>query len=270
MVTDSLKMEGVRAKHPDSEIPVLALEAGADQMLMPMDPGAAIGGVLDAVRSGRLTEDRIDRSVLRILEMKAGRGVLADPRTDPAAAETAVGAPEHVRRAQEITDRSTTLLRNDDVLPLGQDARRVVVAGADEDAAAGTAERIGARGPRTEAIPTGETPGPEQVRDAVERARGSDAAVVLTDSAWEDGNSGQLDLIRELRAAGVPVVAAAVGDPYDAGRADAPAWLATYSDQPVALESLTRVLFGEIEPTGKLPVDVPGEPGFQLGHGIGW
>nr|WP_228046294.1 glycoside hydrolase family 3 protein [Saccharopolyspora sp. HNM0983] len=270
VVTDSLKMDGVRAAHPDSEIPVLALEAGADQMLMPLDLDAAIGGVLDAVRSGRLTEQRIDRSVQRILEMKAGRGVLDDPRVDPAAAESLVGAPDHVRRAQEITDRSTTLLRNDGALPLGRDTRRVLVAGADEDAASGTAERIRARGPETEAITTGEAPEPGQIRDAVDRARGGDLAVVLTDSAWEDGNAGQLELIRALREAGVPVVAAAVGDPYDAGRAEASAWLATYSDQPVALEALTRVLFGETEPAGALPVAIPGPGGFPFGHGLGW
>ena len=40
VITDSLGMEGVRELHPDAEIPVLALEAGVDQLLMPVGPGA--------------------------------------------------------------------------------------------------------------------------------------------------------------------------------------------------------------------------------------
>src|SRR5205823_572427 len=60
IVTDSLQMQGVRAGHPDAEIPVLALEAGADQLLMPANLDLAINSVVDAVRTGRLTEARID------------------------------------------------------------------------------------------------------------------------------------------------------------------------------------------------------------------
>ena len=82
ITTDSLQMDGVRQKHSDAEIPVLALRAGADQLLMPQNLQVAIDGVLGAVRSGELTEDRIDASVERILEMKRKRGVLANPFVD--------------------------------------------------------------------------------------------------------------------------------------------------------------------------------------------
>ncbi|GAA4862978.1 glycoside hydrolase family 3 protein [Saccharopolyspora cebuensis] len=274
--TDSLKMDGVRQQHPDARIPVLALKAGVDMMLMPFDVRAAIDGVLAAVRTGELTEERIDRSVTRILELKERRGVLADPFVDPAAVGSAVGTPEHLAQAQRITDRSTTLLRNDaGVLPLAQPPARLLVTGAGDGATAALAESIDRRGSRSTALPTGLRPTPQQIDEAVAAAGRHDLTVVLTNAAWSAENAAQLDLVRALQQAGRPVVAVAVRDAYDAGHVEVPTWLATYSDQAVAMESLAKVLFGEIAPTGALPVSVPdpGRPGqdrYPFGHGLTW
>ncbi len=77
VITDALTMQGVRDGFGDDRIPVLALKAGVDQLLMPA-PGKldiAYNAVLDAVRSGELTEDRIDQSVHRVLQLKMTRGL---------------------------------------------------------------------------------------------------------------------------------------------------------------------------------------------------
>lgn len=71
VVTDSLGMGAVSGA-PESEVGVLALEAGVDVLLMPADLEATYQGVLDAVASGRLSEDRIDESVRRVLAVKLG------------------------------------------------------------------------------------------------------------------------------------------------------------------------------------------------------
>ena len=61
------------------------------------------------------------------------------------------------------------------------------------------------------------------------------------------------------------MVVVAVRDPYDiAYFTDAPTYLATYSTTAISMESLARVLFGEVQPAGKLPVDDPG--GRRPGH----
>jgi beta-N-acetylhexosaminidase len=68
----------------------------------------------------------------------------------------------------------------------------------------------------------------------------------------------------------------AVRDPYDIAYFDAaPTYLATYSFTGVAIESLAKVLYGEISPQGKLPVDIPvaGDPStplYPFGHGLTW
>lgn len=275
--TDSLRMEGVRTRHPDPEIPVLALLAGADQMLMPVNFRAAVDAVIAAVNSGRLSERRIDESVERILRMKAGRGVFARPYVDVARVGNVVGTAAHLEEAQRITDRTTTLLRNDAaLLPLRTKPKSVLVTGAGDDVTAALAGSVRARGPQATALPTGSTPAPDKISAAVDAAKHNDVVVVLTNAAWKESRTTQRDLVRALQQSGARVVAVAVHDPYDASYVDeVPTWLVTYSDQTVAMESLTRVLFGEIAPAGKLPVSVPdpahqGAQRYPFGLGLSW
>ena len=86
IVTDSLAMEGVRTLFDDDRVPVEAILAGADQMLMPPDLVVAIGGVREAVASGEITEERLDQSVRRILAQKLRRGLFEDVQVDAARA----------------------------------------------------------------------------------------------------------------------------------------------------------------------------------------
>ncbi|MFN9661705.1 MAG: glycoside hydrolase family 3 N-terminal domain-containing protein [Cyanobacteriota bacterium] len=62
VVTDALVMEAIAARHGPGEAAVLALEAGADLVLMPADPWRAMEAILSAVRDGRLSEERLQRA----------------------------------------------------------------------------------------------------------------------------------------------------------------------------------------------------------------
>ncbi|GAA5164931.1 MULTISPECIES: glycoside hydrolase family 3 protein [Amycolatopsis] len=276
VVTDSLQMAGVRQLHPDSEIPVLALEAGVDQMLMPPDLGVAINGVLDAVRSGRLTEQRIDQSVLRILELKIKRGILAKPLVNERAVNRTVGTPEHLAAIQQLTDRTTTVLRNDaGLLPL-KNPGRILVAGWNNPSYPGyPAEPVAtlAKELGGTAVSTGASPTASQIDEAVSAAQRSDTVVVLTNGLRT--STAQQDLVRSLLATGKPVVAVTVQEPYDPGYADVPTWVATYDWRDVTMRSLAMVLLGKISPQGKLPVSIPaGSDGrtvlYPFGTGLTW
>lgn len=70
VITDALNMGAISGSYEAAEAAVRALEAGCDLLLMPEDFQAAYQGVLDGVNSGRITEERIDESVKRILEVK--------------------------------------------------------------------------------------------------------------------------------------------------------------------------------------------------------
>nr|WP_306744550.1 glycoside hydrolase family 3 protein [Saccharothrix yanglingensis] len=264
VITDSLAMAGVRQLHGDAEIPVLALKAGVDQLLMPVDLRLAVDSVVAAVRGGELTERRIDQSVLRVLRMKLLRGMLTSPRVDVEGVGAVVGAPEHLADARRITDRTITAVRNDaGVLPLAARPTAALVTGWGETTTRTLAGVLGGT-----ALPTGTAPTEAQVAAAVQAAAAADVVVVLTNGL--SARPAQQTLLTRLLATGKPVVAVAAQNPYDVAHTAAPTWLATYSYSAVSMESLARVITGEVRPAGRLPVDVPGPTPYPLGHGLAW
>ncbi|MGJ7441155.1 glycoside hydrolase family 3 protein [Aquipuribacter sp. MA13-6] len=281
IITDSLEMAGVRQQYGDAEVAVRALEAGADVLLMPAAPMAARQALLDAVASGRLTEDRLDESLERVLALKYRRGLVAGSEVDLAGIAGVVGTAEHLATAQRVSDRTVTLLRNaDDVLPLTAGARSVLVTGWGVATTAAVGQALGRRGHTPVVLETGARPTAARIAAAAADAATRDLVVVLTQKAWDAGVTDpgrqQQRLVAELVATGTPVVHVAVRDPYDiAYLPDVTTSLATYSYTAVSMESAVRVLHGETPPEGLLPVDVPvaGEPDevlFPFGFGGTW
>lgn len=78
VITDSLRMQAITDSYDDGEAAVRAIEAGCDIVLMPNDYLAAFQAVVTAVEEGRLTQARLDESVLRILTLKQAYGLLDD------------------------------------------------------------------------------------------------------------------------------------------------------------------------------------------------
>ncbi|MEU4607686.1 glycoside hydrolase family 3 N-terminal domain-containing protein [Kribbella sp. NPDC023972] len=276
VITDSLGMKGVRDKYGDAEIPLRAIEAGVDQLLMPVDPGLAFNSVLGAVRSGRISEARIDQSVERILKLKLKTGVVDRPYVDLSRVAKVVGTPANYAAAQQIADRSTTLLKNDaGLLPLSPASRKILVAGY-SPAALGTA--LAGRGATVTVKDTGATPSDTRINEAVAAAATADLTVVLTMKAWDtqvtDKQAKQQKLVNALLATGRPVVLVAARDPYDVAYfPSAQTTLATYGYAAVSMESLAKVLYGELAPAGKLPVAIPAQPDpaqtlHPFGHGL--
>jgi beta-N-acetylhexosaminidase len=211
--------------------------------------------------------------VLRILRLKYQRGLVADPYVDESAVDGAVGTPAHAAIAQRVTDRTVTLVKNDRLLPLAAGSgRRVLVTGWGVVTTAGLAANLGRRGVLADALETGVTPTPAQIDAAVAAARSRDLVLVSTNRAWS--SPAQQQLVNALIGTGTPVIAVAVRDPYDIAYFPAvAAYLATYSYAAASLEAVTRVLFGEIAPTGRLPVAIPvaGAPETTLypyGYGL--
>ncbi|WP_151774123.1 glycoside hydrolase family 3 protein [Streptomyces abyssomicinicus] len=284
IVTDALNMQGVRTKYGDDRVPVLALKAGADQLLFPPDIDVAYHGVLAAVRSGEITEDRLDESVLRILRLKDKAGLLSgSPYTSPREIDRVVGARRHRLAAARIAERTTTLLVNEDeALPLGRGQRKLLVVGASPafptDATRTTVPELAAAfdelGYATTQLATGRTPDTAKIDEAVAAAQGRDAVIVTTDNV--NATSAQRTLVSRLLATGVRVVHLAVRNPYDiAHLAGVPASLASYCWTEVELRAAARVIAGRVEPRGKLPVPVqraddPAQVLFRSGHGLSY
>ncbi|GHH68518.1 hypothetical protein GCM10017673_17630 [Streptosporangium violaceochromogenes] len=105
--TDALDMAGVRKKYGDGQVAVRAVLAGVDLLLMPPDHPRAYRAVLAAVRSGKISEERLDQSVRRLLRLKAARGLLREaPVADADRAERVLRSAGHRAIARLIADRA--------------------------------------------------------------------------------------------------------------------------------------------------------------------
>lgn len=275
IVTDGLEMAGVREKYGDGEVAVRAMEAGVDQLLLPADPREAYRAVNEALDTGRLTEERIDESVKRILAMKHTQGVIAKPTVQVSRLGTWVGTARNLRTAQQISDRTTTLLRNEDAsLPVAVRGKSVLVTGWGVSTTQTLAAELTKRGATVTTVTTGTGPTAAQRAAIVAEAQQSDVTVLLTNNVAT--GSLQQQFASALYASGADVVTAAVRNPYDIAKLpDAPNVVASYSYSPVAIVSLARVITGEIAPHGKLPVDVPSveDPEqvlYPYGYGLTW
>ncbi|TDD69476.1 glycoside hydrolase family 3 protein [Jiangella aurantiaca] len=284
VITDALNMEGVRQGFGPARVPVLALQAGVDQLLVPKDGDMDVmyQAVLQAVRDGEISEQRLDESVERILELKWRRGLTDDEQVDVTRVDRTVGARAHQIAAQRITDPTVTALRNTGgdgaaILPVAPTSSVNVVT---TNTAAGNelAAALRERGGTAAVQAVGTRPSDAAIAAAVQAAPAHDLTVVVTSNAWDtvatDPDGRQRRLVTELAATGHPVVAVAVRNAYDvAYLPETAGFLAAYSSTTVSMRSVAKVITGELSPAGRLPVVVPAADGdvlYPIGHGLTW
>ena len=76
VITDAMEMGAIVKNYSSGESAVMAIQAGADIILMPQNFTEAYRAVCEAVRDGKISEKRLDESVLRILRLKEKYGLL--------------------------------------------------------------------------------------------------------------------------------------------------------------------------------------------------
>jgi beta-N-acetylhexosaminidase len=277
VITDALEMGGIAKGFSVGEAAVRSLQAGADVLLMPPDGEAAINAVAAAVKSGQLTQKRIDESVMRILTAKAHVGLAAKKLVDLDAIHEVVNSPESNAVAQQIADRSVTLVKNEkDFLPLkpAADTAYFVLA----ESSTSTEGQAFALEVRKRAVGANVSILDNRMSDtdltaAADKASAADRYVVVafaSVAAYRGSvalGGGFPQLIEKLIATKKPVGLIAMGNPYLLRNfPDVAAYMTTYSTVPPSELSAVRALFGEIPIGGKLPVTIPGFA--QYGGGI--
>jgi beta-glucosidase len=287
-----LMHHGIAAMGDEESAGIAALRGGTDIDMVSTIYYRTLG---DAIREGRLDEALVDQATKRVLRMKYRAGLFEDPYRylDDARERDLVLTPEHRRAAREMAHKSMVLLKNEGLLPLDRDRiDRVAVIGelaADRRvalgswAAAGRAEdaisvlegiRAHGEGYFTVEYAEGakvwedDTSG---IAEAVAVAERADVVLLVVgehhDMSAEARNrtsldlpGGQEELVRAIHATGKPVVAVLMN-----GRPLSVQWL--HDNVPSILETwylgvemgpaVADVLFGDVNPSGKLPMTFP-------------
>jgi beta-N-acetylhexosaminidase len=268
VVTDALDAAALNGFTP-AQVALDALQAGDDELLEvaqeptdhpPADLVSAYSAVLTAVQTGSLSMQRLDQSVIRILKLKWKLGLVSHPLTNPAGLKV-VGTPQHLAVADRVGDTSITLLRNRaGLLPLRAAAyARVLVTGFGQTATATIAQALAEHGVSANPLSTGFDPDATTITHAVSSASRYGLIIVTTFNAWSA--PGQIKLVDALLATGKPVIVAATGTPYDVAYfPKASTFVTSYGYLPVSLKPMVEVLFGALQPTGRLPVTITAPP----------
>jgi len=290
VVTDALDMAGLTKLFANDigRVAVEAFKAGNDLLLIPPDLGASYNAMLQAVRSGEISQERLDRSVLKILKTKASLGLHKARLVDMNALATLIGRPENLAFGQQVADDAITLVRdNGKLLPLKSKGtpkaglpyttieethnQVVAVVFSDDvraDSGRAFAREFHARIPDARMLyvdPRIAAGMSDEVLKVVDEAQAVVAAVYVIPTAGKIGNSmamadatGAL-LQQLLDRASAKTAVVAMGNPYLA--ADFPKienYMCTFSNAPVSETGAVKALFGEIAIRGHLPVSIPG------------
>lgn len=274
IMTDSLTMAAVRKRWGDDRVPVLALKAGVDVLADPPDLGTAYNAVLKAVRNGELGEDRIDRSVERVLRLKERLGLLDDPSVDEDTVLEQLGSEEHKLVSRLVADGGITVLRRrEGWLPLPSNWS-VVLTGWNDSAVRQLPDRLATDGRTVVTRWTRDDPRRSEIRSALKAARNHDITFVFTGHLAAFPR--QRELVRTLLKSGGRVVIVSTQSPYDvAWFPSAPGHILTYGTVPVAMRSLAKIVNGEVGASGRSPVRIPKlrskrSTWFPAGHGVTW
>ena len=269
VVTDAMDMGGVTSLYPPDEAAIRAVEAGADIVLQPPVPNAALAGLERAVTSGRLSQKRIDESVRRILQAKARLGLDKNRFVDISRLNQKFGMPKFSDDAQAIADHGVTLLRNsENLVPLNasRPLRVLLVSlSADPDPyPSATVEseirwRVDSlKSLRADTqfvnVSTLKLPPVDSYDVAI--------AALFVRVADRKGNVGfpddQRAFVNQMLATGKPCVVIAFGSPYlISSFPSAKTWIGEFSTNDVSQRAAVRALFGQTSIRGRIPVTVP-------------
>jgi beta-N-acetylhexosaminidase len=277
VVTDALDMAGV-ARAYGNDAALRAFLAGADLLLQPGDPAAAIAGMEAAVARGDIAPERLERSLRRVLQAKLDLG-LFERRTVPLDSVPAVvGSTRFVEQARAIAARSIVMVKDVGGTVHGLRSARppitVVTFGEEDNRAVGLAlaAELRRHGLPVATFRLWPGSGAASYDSAVAAlARRPVSLFVTADkpTAWR-GAIGLPERLSSLIAAAArtgPTILVSLGNPYlISGLPEVGSYLVGWRSNPVTEEAVARALAGAAPITGRLPISIP--PLYARGWGV--
>ena len=278
VVTDALSMGAIVTKYGAGEAAVRAFLAGSDILLMPADPDSAINAMTVAVQSGRVTAERLDVSVRRILETKHRLGLFRRRTVPLDTVMTVVGRREFQRTAEDLAVRSLTLVRDSIGTLAGwrrTRGRLAMIVYADElntSAGAHLTQLLRLGGDTVSVFRLWPMSGPQSY-DSARAVIAREPRVAFVANVRPISGRGTIvlpdSLARLVTAVDStkPTLLVSLGSPYLLNQTPTvKSFLIAWSGARVSERAVALALLGRVPISGRLPVRLPA--GYAVGHGI--
>jgi beta-N-acetylhexosaminidase len=278
VITDALNMAGV-ANEYGAEAAVRAFVAGADLLLQPADPKAAINAMVAAVARREISPERLNRSVRRVLELKRQLGLFGRRTVALDSIPEIVGRTEFQDEAREMAARSIVLVKDSNgtvhSLKRARPSLTLVTYGEEDFRSVGNtlALELRGRGYAVTVFKLWPASGPASYDSAAATIGRSQLALFVTADrpVASRGTIGQIpDPMKTLIAttAGTqPTILVSMGSPYVIE--DLPevgSYLVGWRSNPVTEQAVARALAGVTPISGRLPISIP--PDYARGWGV--
>jgi len=281
IVTDAMSMSGLTLYFTQEEASVRALEAGADLLLKPADPDASLRGVREAVKKGRLTEQRIDQSARKILAAKFDLGLARQRLTSLDGIDREVAGKRANDLADDIAQDAITLVRNDaKLLPLNPTSSTrifnlAITNGDDRTVIAQPFTGAMSRGGiKMETTVLDDRSSDTEVAKTIDKAAKAEVVIVSMYGRVRTGQARSVALpdpgakaLNELISRNAHLIGISFGNPYILmSFPKLQTYVVAYGDMPSLQEESAQALLGKADFKGRLPISLPGL--YPRGTGI--
>jgi beta-N-acetylhexosaminidase len=277
VITDAMDMQGLASQFPPGEAAVRALLAGADVLLMPHNPDECVKAIVRAVEQGRLSRERLQASVNRLLAAKVRVGLHKNRLIDIEGIGEEEDPAESEQEAQQVADKAVTMLKNDGPqVPLADPAKAcfvILAEGRTSIQGRAMMDELRSRAPaiRTQLL---DPLVPElELEQAVANTATCGQVVIaafanVVSYRGSTALAGEYTgLVQRLTTGPVPVTFVALGNPYLLRTfPGVAAYLTTFSSAPPCERAAVKALLGAMAIRGHTPVTIPGFA--QIGDGI--
>lgn len=279
IVTDAMNMNSILKFYSQAEAAKLAVIAGNDIILFPYKEKECIDGIEEAVNHGEITEERINKSVRKILAAKKWLGLNENKLVDPVEVEKQLNKKFHYRLADEISEKSITLIKDEaGIIPINPNDYYA------------TASII---------LSDSKNPTDYLIKDLVEKNFNYTRSYILSTVSKKneynetfnfaskaniiilsafvnvrdfqgtiDINENHLKFINRLKELKKPIVFLNFGNPFILSKfPEVETYLASFGGVDASQSAMMNAILGNRNITGKLPISIPGTD-FEIGHGI--
>ncbi|MEP7327167.1 MAG: glycoside hydrolase family 3 N-terminal domain-containing protein, partial [Gemmatimonadota bacterium] len=273
VVTDALGMGALVNNYGGGEATVLAFLAGADILLQPADPGVAIDAMVSAVQSGRISRERLDASVRRVLDLKRRMGLFTRRTVDLDRVGAVVGSAAFREAAEDITARSLVLVKDSANLVefIRAGHHRISLVAFGDDVGNTLTTELRSRGYDVSSFrlyPSSGSASYDSARVMLAREGIPLFTTAVRATAWS-GNIAMpqafADLIKST-SAHQRTLLVSFGSPYLIMQTPSVgSYLLAWQSKPISERAVAAALSGEKPITGHLPISIPGTALYGFG-----
>lgn len=276
-VTDALDMKGVTNYHKSGDIELMALLAGNDILLLPLNIPKAISNIKAAVQDGRISEEEINSRCRKILTLKYKAGLNNQTKIEIKNIHADINKPEYSSTVRQIFEEAVTVVKNNDsLLPLMSLSSKKVASLSIGASKTGTFQKTLADSGCKNFLKLGSQPTESEILEMIKKLAPFEVVIVsfhnMSNAVSKKFGlpATALTMLKKIATGKTKLIVDLFGSPYSLAyldmAKDLDAIIVSYEENEISEKVSAEIIGGTLMAKGKLPVTA--SPEFREGLGI--